>query len=68
MGSHDAGERIAIDDGLGEQLLAGRRPAQEAEVRGDLQLGIAGTGVYPNTPCRNQRCEPVAVFSPSPDR
>src|SRR5579875_1889391 len=76
VGAHDAGQRVAIDDGErldahdrsgGEQLLAGRRTAQEAEMRGHLQLGVA-RAAHPKIPCRNQRCEPVSGSSPSPAR
>ena len=76
MGAHDAGEGVAVNDGhrldpgkrrLGEQLLAGRRAAQEAEMRGDLKLDVAGLA-HPKTPWMNHRCEPVAVSSPSPAR
>ena len=76
VGAHDSCQRIAVDHGkrldaerggLAEELVTGRGAAQEGEMRGDLQLGIAGTG-HPNTPCRNHRCEPVAASSPSPAR
>ncbi len=76
MGADDAGEAVAIDDGerldaelcgLGEQFLAGTRPAQKTEMRGALQLGIA-RGAHPKIPCRNQRCAPVVASSPSPAR
>ena len=76
VGAHDPGQRIAVDDGqrldaerggLLEQLLGRGRAAQEGEMRGHLQLGIA-RAAHPNTPCRNQRCEPVAASSPSPAR
>ncbi len=76
VGADDAGERIAVDDrqrldaeerGLLEQVLAGAGPAQEREMRGDLQFDVA-PGVHPKIPCRNQRCEPVASCSPSPAR
>ena len=49
---------------LGEQLLARAGAAQEREMRRALELGVA----HPNTPCRNQRCEPVPASSPSPSR
>ena len=71
--AHDAGEAVAVGDRqgleaehgcLGEQLLAGAGAAQERELRRALQLGVA----HPNTPCRNQRCEPVPASSPSPSR
>lgn len=77
MGAHDPGKRVAVDDrqgldaeqrSLGEQLLAGGRAPQEAEMRGDLQLGVAGRAGHPKIPCRNQRCDPVAESSPSPER
>ena len=76
MGADDAGEAVAIDDGerldaedggLGEQFLAGTRPAQKTEMRGALQLGIA-RGAHPKIPCRNQRCEPVVASCPLPAR
>jgi len=76
VGPDDAGERIPVHHGqrfdpgerrLGEQLLTGRRPPQKAEMRGDLKLGVAGLA-HPKTPWMNQRCEPVAVSSPSPAR
>lgn len=76
MGADDAGQRVAVDDGQrldaeqgcgGEQLVAAARAPQEAEMGGDLEFGIAGA-VHPNTPCRNQRCDPVAASSPSPAR
>ena len=76
MGADDAGERVAVDDGQrldahrggrGEQLLAGGGAAQEAEMRGHLQLGVA-RAAHPKIPCRNQRCEPVSGSSPSPAR
>jgi hypothetical protein len=50
---HHAGERIAIGQrergqaelgGAQDQLLRVRAPAQEREVAGDLQLGVAGHG------------------------
>ena len=80
VGAHDAGDRVAIDDGQGldpaagrlvEQVLAGAGPPQEREVRGRLQLDVAGglrTAVHPNRPCRNQVRSPVAGCSPSPRR
>jgi hypothetical protein len=49
-GAHDAGDRVAIDDGqsldaadirLAEQLFAGGGAAQEGEVRGGLQFDVA---------------------------
>ena len=69
----DAGEAVAVGDRqgldaehgrLGEQLLARAGAAQEREMRRALELGVA----HPNTPCRNQRCEPVPASSPSPSR
>ena len=53
MGAHHAGQRVAVGDGErleaerggGDRQLVGvRRAAQEAEVRGDLELGVAGHG------------------------
>ena len=73
MGADDAGQAIAIGDrqggepaggGLVEQFLAGAGAAQEGEMRGAVQLGVA----HPKMPCRNQRCEPVSGSSPSPAR
>ena len=52
---HDPGERVAVNDtqrgnaehgGLREQLFGARCPAQEAEVRCDLKLGVG----HPNSP------------------
>ena len=72
----DPGERVAVDDAerldagegrLRKELLAGRGAAQEAEVRGHLQFGVARPA-HPKIPWRNQRCEPVARSSPSPAR
>ncbi len=77
MGADDAGEAVAVGDrqrrdaelsGLGEQFLAGTRPAQKTEMRGALQLHVMSAAGHPNIPCRNQRCEPVEEFSPSPAR
>ena len=74
--ANDPGEAAAVDDGerldperggLREQFLAGARAAQEGEMRRALQFGVAG-GAHPNTPCRYQRCEPVAGSTPSPSR
>ena len=71
--AHDPRERVAIDNtqgidakrcSRGEQLLRRTRTAQEREMCGDLQFGIS----HPNTPWRNQRCEPVSVSTPSPAR
>ncbi len=51
VGAHDAGKRIAVGDGEGpmaerggghRQLLGMRGAAQEGEIAGDLQLGVAG--------------------------
>ena len=38
--------------------------AQEAEMCRDLEFHVA----HAKIPCRNQRCEPVAASSPSPER
>ena len=65
MGPHHAGERIRVGDGDGlvakrlrgrHQLFGVRAAAQKGEVRGDVELGIAGWGGrhHANTPCRNQ--------------
>ena len=76
MGANDAGQRIAVDDRkrfdaelgrLIEQLIARAGAPQEREMRGALQLDIAGAG-HPKIPCKNQRCEPVAPSSPLPAR
>ena len=49
----DNAERLdAHHGGLGEQLLATARPAQEREMARHLQLGVARPG-HPNIPCRN---------------
>ena len=73
VAAHDSGQAVPIayrqrldpgDRRLAEQLLAGRRPAQEAEVRRALEFSIA----HANRPCRNQRCEPVPRSRPSPAR
>ena len=62
------GERFDPKRGRALEELVGRgRPAQEGEMRRHLQLGIAWSA-HPNTPCRNQRCEPVSASSPSPAR
>ncbi len=58
---HHARQRVAVGDGDGaltelhraqHQLRRMRRAAQEREIAGDLQLGIAA---HAKTPCRNQR-------------
>ena len=77
VGANDAREAVAVDDrqafdaqrrGLCEELVAGTRPAKEAEMRGALQLDVSGRAAHPKIPCRNQRCEPVSGSSPSPAR
>ena len=75
MRADDAGERVAVGDGerldadrggLGEQFLAGRRAAQEREMRRDLELDIAGHREDPvQVPTLRS---PVAASSPSPAR
>ena len=61
MGAHHASQRVGVGDGdglvakrlgRGDQLLGVRAAAQEGEVRGDVELGVAGH--HANTPCRNQ--------------
>ena len=70
VASGNAAYDRSVQDGLAEQqrghhqVRPGRGAAQEGKIRGDLQLGIS----HPKTPCRNQRCEPVAASSPSPAR
>ena len=53
MAAHDAGERVAVGDGDGVELKRlGRRhqflgmgaAAQEGEIGGDVELGVAGHG------------------------
>src|SRR5258708_1470455 len=62
------GDRIAIRDrerivaaegSLRKKLLAGTRSAQEREMGAALEFGVAR---HRNTPCRNQRCDPVSRF------
>ena len=76
---HDPGEAGAVADRqgldpaqrrLGEQILRAGRATQEAEVRGDLQLGVAARrlAAHANRPCRNQERSPVWASSPSPCR
>ncbi len=76
MGPHDAGQRIAVDYGQGlnaerrrlrEQVVARAGAAQEREMAGRLQFGIARGG-HAKTPCRNHLWEPVPGSSPSPAR
>ena len=76
MGADDAGKAVAVGD---RQRLDAERaassnsssqelaPRKERKMRGALQLGIARRA-HPKIPCRNQRCEPVVVSSPSPER
>jgi hypothetical protein len=53
----------------GEQLLGMGGAAQEGEVGGDLQLGVAfSPAAHPKMPWMNQRCEPVPGSRPSPER
>ena len=61
MGSHDAGQRVAVGDRDGTmaqvrgrlgQLLRVRGAAQEREVRGDLKLDVIGHRRHPKRPCR----------------
>ena len=60
------GQRFDSDQrGLRKQFLAGRRPAQEREMRRDLELGVTA---HPKIPCMYQRWDPVAASSPSPAR
>ena len=64
MRAHHAGKRVAVGDGDGReperlcrrhQLLGVRAAAQEGEIGGDVELGVArGEGHHPNTPCRYQ--------------
>ena len=72
-GRDQAGDRISIRDAKrlvaeqgsgGEQLLRAGGAAQEAEMAGDLELGIG----HPNTPCRYQLRSPVRPSPPSPRR
>jgi len=74
--ANDTGKAVAVDDRkrldaldrcLCEELVGRRRPAQEAEMRCDLKLDIA-MSAHPNTPCKNQRCDPITASSPSPAR
>ena len=74
VSAHHAGEGVAVDDAQGrnaeqarrrEQLLGMRGAAQKGEVRGDLELRVIH---HAKSPCRNQRCEPVAGSTPSPAR
>ena len=53
MGAHDAGKGVAVGDGDGfeperlscrDELLGVRAAAQEREVGGDVELGVAGHG------------------------
>ena len=60
MGADCAGKAVAVGDGDGveperarrrHQLLGMGAAAEEGEIGGDLDLGVAG---HPKTPCRNQ--------------
>ena len=72
MAAHDAGKRVAVGDGDGVELKRlGRRhqflgmgaAAQEGEIGGDVELGVAGHGEWPhpNTPCRYQPGDPSSL-------
>ena len=72
MTAHDAGKRIAVGDGDGvetkslgrrHQLLGMGAAAQEGEIGGDVELGVAGHGEWrqPKTPCRYQPGDPSSL-------
>jgi hypothetical protein len=74
--AHDAGQRIPNGDaecgqpkqlGHGEPFLDMRGPAQEREVRGDLQLGVAGHRP-PSFRVRLQRSPEPSWAPPAPGR
>jgi hypothetical protein len=72
MSAYHAGKRVAIGDGdrrklerscRGHQLFGMGGPAQEGEIGGDVEFGIAGHGKcpQPKTPCMNQPGLPRAL-------
>ena len=74
-GLHDAGQAVAVDHGhgldaertgLGKQFRTAARPAQEREMRGNLEFGVARR--HAKIPCRNQRPAPVMICCSSPER
>src|SRR6478736_6032966 len=62
--AHHTGKRVAVGDGdcrepkrlrRRHQFLGVRASAQEGEIGGDVELGVAGgERHHPNTPCRYQ--------------
>ena len=73
VGAHHAGQRVVVGDadrgkpqfaGLMHILLRMRAAAQEREVGGDADLGIADVkAVHANSPCTNQLAERLALLS-----
>ncbi len=72
-GTHDPRQRIPVHDPQsldaefgrrGEQFVSGTGTSKEGEVRCRLEFDVS----HPKIPWRNQRCDPVAVSTPSPCR
>ena len=72
MTAHDTGKRVDVGDGDGvetkslgrrHQLLGMGAAAQEGEIGGDFELGVAGHGQrrHPKTPCRYQPGDPSSL-------
>ena len=71
MTAHDTGKRVDVSDGDGvetkslgrrHQLLGMGAAAQEGEIGGDVELGVAGRqSRHPKTPCRYQPGDPSSL-------